>query len=108
MALLSEQTDPRFIHGRRNIFGANLITWQPGDIQKLVEVGRRVPEDSLLLENNLWWSPESADALAKLGPFPGAGEWDQVIDVDPLLNEKLQPQAPAAVGFGSQRRLAKS
>src|SRR5207244_12118319 len=55
LALLADQTDPRVTGGRNYTFGSNLIAWEAGDIQRFVEVGKRVSADAIQMQSNLWW-----------------------------------------------------
>jgi hypothetical protein len=52
-------------------------------------------------ETNLWWSDETPEERAKLGEFQGGLVSDQVIDVDPRLDDELHPQNPEAQLFGA-------
>lgn len=101
LALLSEHEDPRFTAGQRNIFGLNIIVWEPGDLQRLIEIGPRASSEKFLIESNVWWSGQPQIDFNKLGPFPGNSEELQMLDVDPKLNDKLKPTHPGLSAFGA-------
>lgn len=86
---------------RGTVVGANLIVWQAGDIRKLAEVVPSAGPECLVLEENLWWSTESAEERASLGPLPVTPQWPQVMDLDPQLDDDLKPTNDAAELFGA-------
>ncbi len=101
IAMLNESPDVRVKPTGRNTFGFNLTVWQAGDITRLVEVGEGAKGDGLVLEDNLWWSNETPEQRARLGPLPGKDPLRQIFDVDPKLNDRLKPATPAAQAYGA-------
>jgi hypothetical protein len=101
MAVLNESPDVRVKPTGRNTFGFNLMVWQAGDIVRLAEIGEGAKADTIVLEDNLWWSNETAEQRQKLGPLPGKDPLRQIFDVDPKLNDRLQPAEPAAQSYGA-------
>src|SRR5262245_27377946 len=101
MALLAEQQDPRFTPGVRNVFGLNLIYWEPGDVDRFAEVRSREAAATFLMEENLWWSGEDEQKMNRLGPLPGKTLSPQTMDVDPQLQQDTKPANPAAKAFGA-------
>jgi hypothetical protein len=93
--------DLRFAPAARFIFGDNLVVWEPGDLMMYTLAPPSVDLRNLMWEQNLWWSSESIEARQKLGEFQGGLVSEQIMDVDPRLDEKLQPQAPAAQMYGA-------
>jgi len=100
LALLSEQRDPRFSPGKASVLGRNLIVWDAGDLQRLVDLNPRIDASKFVLDANLWWSSEDAASRAKLGGIPGKELAPQVTDVDPQLDADFKPQEPLAADFG--------
>ena len=93
--------DPRFAPAARFVFGDNIITWQPGDLVMYAAVVPSVDLRDLTWEQNIWWSPEPVEVRQKLGEFQGNTALEQLLDLDPKLDEKLRPQEPAAEFFGA-------
>lgn len=100
LALGAEHTDARFTPGGRNAFARNVVVWEPGDLQRLAEVGPLVDPSKFILDANLWWSTQSGEERVKLGPLPGKEILPQVYDVDPSLDDFQRVTAAAADGFG--------
>jgi hypothetical protein len=100
IAVLNESPDVRVKPSARNTFGYNLTVWQSGDLTRLAEIADGA-NDAVALEDNLWWSNETPEDRAKLGPLPGKDPLRQVFDVDPKLNEGFKPSEPAAQAYGA-------
>ena len=100
LAVLSEQIDPRILSGRSITFGSNLITWEPGEIQKLADVHKTILDNAIQWQSNLWWSAQSPADREKLGTLPGKTNWPQIFDVDPKLDEQFKPAEERAAEFG--------
>jgi hypothetical protein len=101
VAVLNESPDVRVKPSTRNTFGYNLTVWQGGDLVRLAELAEGTRADAVILEDNLWWSNETAEQRGKLGPLPGKEPTRQVFEVDPKLNDRLSPAEPAAQSFGA-------
>jgi parallel beta-helix repeat protein len=101
MAMLTEQKDERFSTGKRNIFGMNIVTWQPGDFKQLTSISTKVNTELFVLEENVWWSGQTPEQLKKLGDFPGKQQAPQITDMDPKLNQEHKPTDPALKNFGA-------
>jgi hypothetical protein len=101
LGLLNDSPDVRIKPTGPNVFGANLVFWQAGDIVRLAEVAEGVNGDALVLEPNLWWSNESLEDRRKLGPLPGKDAMEQQFDLDPKLDKNFKPTVPAARAFGA-------
>lgn len=104
-AVRSEQADPRILAARAITFGSNLVVWDPGDLQRLVDVAKGIPENAILIESNLWWSSQSEADRAKLGSLPGMANWPQTTDVDPRLDDAFKPLESQADVFGVDFRI---
>ncbi len=104
VAVLSEQTDPRFNPGQSNVFGQNLITWQKGENRRMVVLDEAAAPNGLYVEANLWWSPELAQQREKLDSIPGRIMAPQVTDLDPELNEDYRPMNAAVGEFGKEEQ----
>lgn len=102
VSVTADQSDPRLSPGRRNVFGMNLVMWEPGDLKRRFETGAKADLDSFVVEENLWWSTEAADALKRLGPVPGKSTSMQVTDVDPKLDAEYVPGSPEAKPYGAK------
>lgn len=85
---------------RRSVFAANLIQWQPGELQHFSHVTKGAPTNGLTLEQNLWWAPDLLRRRSQLGEPAGAGQFPQIMDVDPKLDEHFFPAEPRAQMFG--------
>jgi hypothetical protein len=104
ISLRHDHDDPRFIPLRSCSFGSNLVTWQPGRLERFQEAVEGTEPSQLFLEQNLWWCPGLDDTeRARLMPFPGTGSTSQVTTVDPLLDADLKPRAREARPFGAAR-----
>jgi hypothetical protein len=101
-SIRDEQDDPRFGGTRQSSIGSNLIVWKPGDIEMITHLAGGADVSGISLEQNLWWSPQLAENLEALGPFPGVSQFPQLTDVDPKLDADLQPQEPQAELFGAK------
>ncbi|MCH8164883.1 MAG: right-handed parallel beta-helix repeat-containing protein [Planctomycetes bacterium] len=101
LGILDEQDDPRFAPTTRGVFGANLIVWEPGDLQRLAYLAQGVEADRFGMHQNLWWSAEPPDLREALGPLPGEGRFAQMTIVDPKLDDHLKPTEPLAELFGA-------
>ena len=101
LGALSDPHDPRIGPAERITFGANVIVWEPGDLERLVQVDDGVDPEGIVMEPNLWWSTESPEERQMLGPLPGRRDVPQVTDVDPDLDERYQPRALRAKQFGA-------
>lgn len=104
LGALSEPHDPRIGPAQRITFGANIIVWQPGDLERLVQVDDGVDPEGIVIEPNLWWSPRMQDEWEKLGPLPGEQILAQVTNIDPDLDERHQPRTMQAKPFGAAGR----
>jgi hypothetical protein len=82
-------------------FGGNLIVWEPGDLRRLVHPGAHHRPPAMKFEENLWWSSESPEQRAALGDLPEPPSVPQRTDLDPVLDETLQPTVPDAQRFGA-------
>lgn len=111
IALLAEQTDPRFSAGHNNIFGGNIVVWEPGDLKSFAEVAAKADGKAFFMFPNLWWSTQSPDERAKLAPvsstqagapaIPGARTEEQILDINPKLDSRYLPTNEQAVAFGA-------
>ena len=93
--------DPRFAPAARFTFGDNLVVWEPGDLKMYMFAVPGVDLRNLVWEQNLWWSSEPIEAREKLGEFQGGLASEQIMDIDPKLDEELHPQEPAAKMYGA-------
>lgn len=102
-ALLNQSPDVRMAVSTRNIFGNNLVMWEPGDVKRLVEVDEGVSPAALVLEPNVWWSGETEEQRRKLGPMPGsaAQQQEQIVNVNPRPDDKLRPTEESVQTFGA-------
>jgi len=96
--ILRENLDPRFGPTQRATIGGNLIVWDAGELQKLINVGPGVDAESFRFEENLWHA-EGGDASG-VDALPGTISFSQVVDVDPQLDAEHRPRNPAADRFG--------
>jgi hypothetical protein len=78
----------------------NLLVWEAGGIQRLMDITNNVDKAMVQMEQNLWWSPESDAEKKKRGEVEGTILFDQVLDVDPMLNTDFRPANSAAELFG--------
>jgi hypothetical protein len=111
IALLAEQTDPRFSAGHNNIFRGNIVEWEPGDLKSFAEVAATADGKSFFMFPNLWWSSQSLEERVKLEPvsstqpgapmIPGSRTEEQILDIDPKLNSRHMPTNEQAVAFGA-------
>lgn len=97
-----KQGDPRLAASGRFIFGDNLVTWQSGDLSMYSFAPPSVDLRHLMWEQNLWWSDEPMEARERLGEFQGGLVSDQILDVDPKLDDELRPQESAAQMYGAR------
>jgi hypothetical protein len=100
--VLSEQTDPRITPGWNISIGANLVTWRKGDLQKLIDLSKAIPDQQIHFEENLWWSDQTLEDRQKSVTLPGPSNWPQVLDVDPRLDDDRRPGSEPAQRFGVQ------
>ncbi len=102
-ALLNQSPDVRMAVPARNIFGNNLVIWDPGEVKQIVEVNNGVDAAALVLEPNVWWSGETDEQRRKLGPLPGtpAQQEEQIIGVNPKLDSKGRPTTEQTRTFGA-------
>ena len=101
VSIRRDQQDPRFAAPRRCAFGGNLVIWEPGDLTSLTHLGPGADISSVVLEENLWWTPGGPAAIKALGAFPGTFSTPQIVDVDPALDATLRPVTAAAGHFGA-------
>jgi hypothetical protein len=101
VSIRHEQEDPRFAATAYCNFGSNLIVWEKGDLTVLTHLAGGARTDGIILEDNLWWSPQFEEQKEGLGRFPGAAAFPQVTDVDPKLDEQLKPTAEEARLYGA-------
>ena len=99
-ALLSLQASDRIARNRRPTFGSNLIVWTAGELTGIFRIDQANRGVDLVLESNLWWSEEPAEARGRLVPTIGADIWPQTLDVNPRLDERHRPKNDAATMFG--------
>jgi len=93
--------DPRLAVAARFIFGDNLITWEAGDLVTCAVVPPSVDLRGISWEQNLWWSNEPLEDRLKLGELQGDTSFDQIMDLDPQLDDELRPLAEDAKMFGA-------
>lgn len=93
-------TDPGFGQVRDTRVLANMIVWDPGDLERLVQ-SESAEEPGLWIDENLWWSRKISDEWAELGPLPGNKVGRQLTDVDPRLDETLRPTRPGMGIYGA-------
>lgn len=101
VSIRSEHEDKRFGAPRMCTFGSNLITWEPGDIERLTHLAGRIGDTTIALDENLWWVDAPLTAYEGLGSFPGQEQVPQVLNVDPELDEDGRPRAEGAKRFGA-------
>lgn len=85
----------------RLTFGSNLIMWEPGDLDRLARLGSSFRDKSITIEQNLWWSKETAEQRASLGQLPVEPIYPQITDVDPEMDKVLRPTARKALLVGA-------
>ncbi len=95
------EDDPRFAASSRLIFGDNIVVWQPEDLQMYVLAVPHVDLTTLAWERNLWWSDEPLEAREKLGELQGGLVSEQIMDVNPRLDDEFKPQEESAKAFGA-------
>ena len=100
-ALLQQSPDLRVKPTGRNTFGNNLISWQTGDLKRLVEIDDGANSTAFVLEPNMWWSDEPLETRRKLGQFPGKQPAAQIFDVDPKLDKAFKATEPTAQAYGA-------
>lgn len=85
----------------------NLVVWEPGSLRRLCHAEPGARTEGVVLGSNLWWSKELPTALPLLGPpenpFLGKIESPQVLDRDPLLDDKGYPTEPGSMVYGAPR-----
>lgn len=101
VSIRRDQADPRFAAPGRCAFGGNLVIWERGDLTSLTHLGPGADISSVVLEENLWWTPDGPAAIKALGTFPGTFSTPQIVDVDPALDASLRPVTAAASQFGA-------
>ena len=79
---------------------SNLITWEPGSMQRFSFAATGAEPLGISIEANLWWSIELPAAKSLLGEFVGVVKAPQVLDRDPKLDNYFQPREEAAKSFG--------
>jgi hypothetical protein len=101
VSIRREQEDQRFPVASGCSFGSNLIVWQPDDLTSIAHLGEGASVEGVNLEENLWWSPDLETTLESLGSFPGVAAFQQIIDVNPKLDDQFRPRNDAAKLFGA-------
>jgi len=99
--LVQTQDNSQIGPTRRCTFSRNLVTWKAGAMASLFLIDKGVEVASLKMEQNLWWSAESATDRARLGQVPQSERSPQQFNVDPRLDRELAPTALEANGFGA-------
>jgi hypothetical protein len=99
--LTGSSADPRIARARRGVFGDNLVVWTAEDLEQLARVDDAANPESFVMEQNLWWSPDLASRREKLGTLPGEMAFQQIMDVDPRLDERFRTGASVARAFGA-------
>lgn len=83
----------------------NLFQWQPGTLDRLFEMPRSAPPESVRLMANLWWSPEIPGAFEAIGRPFGVELQPQTLDRDPRIDPKTgEPAEESARAFGWRAR----
>lgn len=85
----------------RTHFGYNMIVWEPDALTAYVRGLDEQTAEGLRMEPNLWWSEQPVAERSSLGPIPTADRIEQIVDIDPKLDEQLHPTAVKAGLFGS-------
>lgn len=96
--LLQETRDPRFGPSEGGTIGGNLIVWQKGKLDELINIGPSTKPDALVFEENIWWSPDLKSS--QIERLPGRQLLPQMT-VDPKLNADFRPQNPEVSGLGA-------
>lgn len=98
--LVLDRKEPYLAATRRSVFASNLVRWEPGDIRQFSHLNEGVSSSGLVLEQNLWWSPDLAQRRSRMGEPAGSSQLPQVMDVDPKLDADFFPTEPLAAMFG--------
>lgn len=103
MVMIEHQhDDPRFAVSARLDFGDNIVVWNANDLLIRVAVGdERYDLRNITYDRNVWWSDETPEQRAKLGEFQGGLVSDQIVDVDPKLDDAFKPTNPDVQNFGA-------
>ncbi|HWB20484.1 MAG TPA: right-handed parallel beta-helix repeat-containing protein, partial [Phycisphaerales bacterium] len=80
---------------------SNLFIWEAGRIQRLMDLTNSVDKSMVQVEQNLWWSPETDAEKEHRGNVEGTILFDQVLNVDPRLDDSFHPANSAAELFGT-------
>jgi hypothetical protein len=89
------------VSSKHLVFSSNLITWEPGEVRALFKTGPNYEPRTLILEQNIWWSPSDPEAMSKLARWPETPAFPQIVDLDPQLDESNRPTAKRAELFGA-------
>lgn len=103
-----ETADSRFGVLGEGVFNGNIITWPQGTLSSLAHVVRADPAP-MIIQDNLWWTPDWEEQRERLGPWPGTllNGMEQTIG-DPLLDADFRPHAAIATGYGPSEVLTES
>jgi hypothetical protein len=101
--------DPRFGRGGRALFGQNLIVCDPALISQPAIIEPPATTSHVTMESNLWWftpvqpgsSGAAPDPAAWVKALPGPSPEEQVMTIDPKLDDRFKPTNPKASLFGA-------
>jgi hypothetical protein len=102
--LILDHDFPHVSPSRRCTFASNLINWHPGDLQRFSHLRDGAAASGLTLDQNLWWSADLEKARSRLGELAGSSQFPQVMDLNPLLDDRFVPTEPQAMMFGRGTR----
>jgi|GEM_PF-1983324 len=82
-------------------FANNIFTWMPGNIDRLCEVSKSLPPESVQMQSNIWFSAEVPAAFEVIGKPFGIEIAPQIFDVDPRIEpQNAAPMDARAQNFG--------
>lgn len=99
-ALLDDLAHPTIDRTKDVRFVANLFLWKQGEMQLLAYAEEGADPEGLVLERNMWWSPDLAERREELGDPVGDVAISQVMDMDPELDDQGLPTNRRARMFG--------
>lgn len=100
-AAAREHEQPRFGDLDACAILGNLITWRSGgSLSGLFLSTRPITRDQLALDVNLWWTDDCNERHGPLAQFPIEDHAEQLWEVDPLLDDQLQPRTDDAQLYG--------
>lgn len=100
LGLELREMDLTFARGGKGSFAFNLIVWQSGDISRLSVADDTVGMRNIAIGRNLWWCNEPPDQREKLGQLPGRAQREQIMHIDPKLDDDHHPHEVEAELFG--------